>query len=131
MKTKQSHRTLRVAELIQKEIAQYLIHGKKDPRIGFVTVTGVKVTGDLKTAKIYFTVYGTDKQKEESTEALNESTKEIRKHLADELNMRYTPELEFFFDDKLEENLRLEKIFADIETESKQKASKESSDSND
>lgn len=120
-----SHRTLRVAELIQKEIAQYLIHGAKDSRIGFVTVTGVKVTGDLSIARIYFTVYGTEKEKEESTLALNESVKEIRKHLAHELNMRYTPELEFFFDDKLEENLRLEKIFSDIEKQNSKKEDQE------
>ncbi|MBK9293326.1 MAG: 30S ribosome-binding factor RbfA [Oligoflexia bacterium] len=111
---KSSHRVLRVAELIQKEIAQYLIHGAKDSRIGFVTVTGAKVTGDLQIARIYFTVYGTDKEKEISTLALNESIKEIRRHLAMTLNLRFTPELEFYFDEKLEENLRLEKIFHQI-----------------
>lgn len=101
-----------MADQIRQAIAEYLIHGIKDPKIGFITVTSVKMTPDLQIARIYFTAYGADP--EVVTEGLKNSSKEIRHFLAKELNVRYTPHLEFFFDEKLEEANRLEKIFYDL-----------------
>src|ERR1700677_1316331 len=95
---RKSHRTDRVADQIRKEVASFLIDGLKNDQIGFVTITDVKVTPDLQTARILYTSYGDDEQKRISAEALEESVGKIRAHLGKALRMRYTPRLEFFPD---------------------------------
>src|ERR1700683_3341201 len=93
---KGSHRPHRMADQIRQEIATFLLDGVKNDRIGFVTITEVRMTADLQTARVYYTSYGTEKQKEESDRGLQESNARIRAHLGKTLRMRYTPRLEFF-----------------------------------
>lgn len=70
----------------------------KDPRLGFVTITDVRVTGDLQHATIFYTVYGTDEERIESAAALKSATGMIRSEVGRNLNVRLTPSLEFVLD---------------------------------
>jgi ribosome-binding factor A len=114
MERRTSHRPNRMADLIRKEVASYLQKGAKDPRIGFVTVTQVTMTKDLQIARIYYTAYGSDKEKAETTEGLHESVKEIRQHLGKQLHTRYTPKLEFFVDEGLEHSYKIQSLLGSI-----------------
>ena len=109
---KTSHRVERMEDLIRKEVAQYLLEGVKDPRIGFVTITRVEMTKDLENAKIYFSVYGSEKEKNETIEALEEDTKRVRHHLGTVLKIRHTPRVQFVVDEGLEASLRVNELLS-------------------
>lgn len=100
-----------ICDIIQKEI--------KDPHIGFVTITEVRITPDLQLAKVYFTVLGDEKQNKESHEALTRSSGFIRKQLAARLNMRHTPALDFRQDKSINYNSKIDEIFKKINDERK------------
>ena len=108
-------RSDRVGDLIQQEVASMILHGEiKDPRIGFVTITHVKLSPDLKDAKIYFSQIGTDKAKEKSRLGLNNASGYVRRALAKKLSLRRIPSVEFFFDDSLEYSEHIEKVIKDL-----------------
>lgn len=108
-------RAERVGDLIQHEVANMILHGEiKDPRIGFVTITHVKLTPDLKDAKVYFSQIGTAKEKEKSRAGLNNSSGYIRRALAKRLDLRHIPAIEFFFDDSLEYSEHIEQVLKDL-----------------
>src|SRR5437016_5036524 len=111
---KNSHRSERVADLIREEIAKFLINGVKNPQIGFVTITQVKITPDLHIARVYYTAYGTGKEQQETAEGLLESSKRIRSHLAKTVKMRTVPRLEFFVDEGLEHSYKIQKLLNTI-----------------
>lgn len=89
----------------------------KDPRIGFVTITRVDVTPDLRNAKIYFSSLGGKKEKEHAAEGLNSAAGFIRKQLGERLRMKFTPELLFRLDDSTEYSLHLNELFDRIHKE--------------
>jgi len=91
-------RARKIAERIKALVAQYLEHRIKDERLGFVTVTDVRVTGDLQHASVFYTVFGTDKEQEDSTAALEDNRGRIRSHVGKGLGIRLTPSLEFIRD---------------------------------
>jgi len=99
-----------MADLIREEVAQYLLDGIKDPRVGFVTVTRVKMTADLQIARVYYSAYGTEKEKAETALGLEESLGQIRSHLAKNIRARFTPRLEFFVDEGLENTYRISEL---------------------
>ncbi|MFQ5736555.1 MAG: 30S ribosome-binding factor RbfA [Thermodesulfobacteriota bacterium] len=108
-------RSDRVGDLIKEEIASMIMRGDiKDPRIGFVTITHVKLSPDLKDAKVYFSQLGTDKQKEKSRTGLNNAGGYIRRALAKRLDLRHIPSVTFFFDDSLEYSEHIEKVLKEI-----------------
>jgi ribosome-binding factor A len=86
-----------VAELLQRRI--------KDPRLGFVTVTEAKLTNDLREGTVFYTVYGTQEEREDTARALRSATGIIRSEVGRQLGLRHTPSLEFVPDD-LPENVR-------------------------
>jgi ribosome-binding factor A len=100
----------RVGEQIKKEMSQILQSELKDPRIGFITVTGVDVTNDLSQAKVYLSIMGTDQQKEESLKALAKATGFIRSELGKRIRLRKTPELLFALDTSIEYGSRIEEL---------------------
>jgi ribosome-binding factor A len=100
----------RVAEQIKKEISGIIQTELKDPRIGFITVTGVEVTSDLSQAKTYLSVLGSDEQKEETLKALARSNGFIRSELGKRMRLRHTPELIFKFDSSIEYGSRIEAL---------------------
>ncbi|NLT25906.1 MAG: 30S ribosome-binding factor RbfA [Microbacteriaceae bacterium] len=91
-------RAARLAERIHVLVAKVLERGVKDPRLGFVTVTDVRVTGDLQNATVFYTVYGTDEERADSAAALKSATGMIRSEVGRQLNVRLTPTIEFVLD---------------------------------
>lgn len=112
-------RSEKVSEAIHEMVSALLIKGLKDPRIGFVTITGVKVTDDLHLATIYFTVVGTDEEKKATEQGLNSAKGYMRKELGKNLRMRYVPELIFRYDASLEYGNRIDSLLRELHTEDK------------
>lgn len=108
-------RSERVADLIKEEVASMILFGGiKDPRIGFVTITHVTMTPDLKEARIYFSQIGSPKDRERSRDGLNHASGYIRKNLAKTLSLRYIPKITFYFDDSLEYSEKIERAIREI-----------------
>ena len=92
-------RARKLAERIKVIVAEALERGViKDARLGFVTITDVRMTGDLQHATIFFTVYGSDEERAETATALQENTKRIRGEVGRNLTVRLTPTIEFVLD---------------------------------
>lgn len=91
-------RAAKMADRIQVIVAKRLERGIRDPRIGFVTITDVKVTGDLQHASIFYTVYGTDEERADTASALKAATGMFRSEVGKNLTARLTPSIEFIAD---------------------------------
>ncbi|KQO64711.1 30S ribosome-binding factor RbfA [Curtobacterium sp. Leaf261] len=91
-------RARKMADRIKQIIARRLEKGIRDPRLGFVTITDVQVTGDLQHASVFFTVYGTDEERQDSAAALKSATGMLRTEVGKNITARLTPSLEFFLD---------------------------------
>jgi ribosome-binding factor A len=107
-------RPARLGSQLREEIGLMLQREVKDPRIGFVTVTDVHVTADCKLARIYVSVLGSEEERRQSLEGLNQAAGFIRFELGHRLRLRFSPELEFRVDDSLEKEARLEELFGQI-----------------
>ena len=92
-------RAAKVAERIQQIIARRLEKGLRDPRLGFVTITDVRVTGDLQHASVFYTVYGTEEELADTAAALKAATGMMRSEVGKQLGTRLTPALEFIHDE--------------------------------
>jgi ribosome-binding factor A len=108
------HRTERVAEEIRHTVATFLTGEIRDPRIGFVTVTGVRVSGDLGHAWVSVSVIGVPEEQERSLEGLNSAAGYLRVQLAKELKLRVVPELHFELDKGLEHSTKIERLLKDL-----------------
>ncbi|MEQ6896767.1 30S ribosome-binding factor RbfA [Microbacterium sp. KR10-403] len=93
-----SERQARLADRIRVLIAQRLEKGLRDPRLGFVTITDVKVTGDLQHASVFYTVLGDEKERADTADALKAATGMLRSEVGRQLAIRLTPTLEFIPD---------------------------------
>ncbi|MEW2013480.1 MULTISPECIES: 30S ribosome-binding factor RbfA [Microbacterium] len=91
-------RQARLADRIRVLIAERLDKGLRDPRLGFVTITDVRVTGDLQHASVFYTVYGDDEAREGTAAALKAATGMLRSEVGRQLGTRLTPSLEFILD---------------------------------
>ncbi len=91
-------RANRVAEQMRIEISDIINNKIKDPRIGFLTVTDVEVTGDLQQAKVYFSVLGEEEEREASLLGLNKATGFIRSEIGRRIRLRKVPEISFEYD---------------------------------
>lgn len=109
-----SHRTLKVADRIKVVVAQLLETKIKDPRLGFVTVTDARVTGDLQMASIFYTVLGDDDARASTAAALESAKGAIRSALGRELGLRITPSIEFFEDGLPESAKALDSLLARV-----------------
>lgn len=112
-----SLRANRVGEQMKKELSEIIGRKIKDPRIGFVTVTEVQVTGDLQQATVFITVLGDDKQKEGTINALEKAKGFIRSEVGHRIRLRKTPELSFEIDESIEYGNRIETIIKEINTD--------------
>ncbi len=110
-------RPKRVAQLIQKEINAILQKQIKNPLLGFVTITGVKVTDDLKHAKVYFTVYGSEQERISTEKLLKKMTSFVRYHVGQRIRLRYTPEIVFQYDETIERAARIDELINKIQEE--------------
>jgi ribosome-binding factor A len=93
-----SPRARKMADLIRKILAERLQRGLRDPRLGFVTITDVQVTGDLQHASVFYTVLGDDQERLDSQRALKAATGMLRTEVGKNITARLTPSLEFILD---------------------------------
>lgn len=120
----------KVAEAIRQE-ASTIIHDKlKDPRLGFVTITNAEVTADLRYAKIFFSVLGSDDAYRKTKEALDSAAGFVRKLIAERLNLRFAPEVTFYEDRSTEYSVRIEEVLNEIKELDEQDKPKRSRRSN-
>lgn len=115
MPRSQDKRPQRVGQMLQQEISRLLISGLHDPRIGFVTITEVRVTGDLRLARIYISAYTEKAEREESLVGLNAASGFIKRELSQVLRLQFVPDLEFVLDETLDGALRLEQVLGAID----------------
>jgi ribosome-binding factor A len=112
-----SHRSQKLAEELKNEISAIIAQEIKDPRVGFATVTEVKVSPDLRYARVSVSVLGSAQEKQETLEALVRATGYIRRLIGARIRLRHTPELSFAYDDSIERGERMMRLFDEIEIE--------------
>lgn len=105
----------KLQELIKQEMSKMLLTDLKDPRIGFVTVTDVEMTGDLREAKIYVSVMGGSEQVKSSLEGLNSALGFIRREIGQRVRLRFTPEISFALDTSLDYGDHIQKLLLQVE----------------
>ena len=110
-------RAHRVAEQIKKELADLFQKEVKDPRIGFATVTAVKVSGDLQQATVYISILGDEAQKQETMVGLERAKGFIRSEIGKRLALRHTPEVIFKLDESIEHGARIAQILRQLQEE--------------
>lgn len=114
-----SLRSNRVGEQMKKELSDIIGRKLKDPRIGFVTVTDVAVTGDLQQATVYISVLGDSKQREDTLKGLETAKGFMRSEIGQRIRLRKTPELLFEFDESIDYGNRIETLISQIHAEDK------------
>ena len=114
---KDSSRTRRVAEQIQRELAELIQLELKDPRVGMITVTGVEVTSDYSHAKVFFSLLGDQERLQQALIGLNSASGYLRSQVAHRMKLRIMPALHFVHDASIEEGMRLDKLISDAVAE--------------
>ena len=110
-----NRRSDRVAESIREEIATFLHEGAKDPRlVGLVTVTAVEVTRDLRSARVFVSILGSDAERKATFDALTSMTSHLRSRLARSLRLRVAPEVAFRIDESVARAARIESLLAEV-----------------
>jgi ribosome-binding factor A len=127
-KENDGRRQQRVEQEVQKTIAQFLISGFRHPLPGLVTVARVLMPGDFRTAKVYVSVLGTEAERDEALDTLQEKAFEVQNFIGRELKMRYCPKLTFFHDDTTDHVLKVERILHELELEKQKKKAEHNSD---
>ena len=110
-------RSERVQELLLKEISALIQRGLKDPRIGFATVITVDLSDNLRHAKVYISVFGTEGERQDTIAGLTSASGFIRGSLGKNLNLRYIPILEFILDETAEHVAKINKIINELHSE--------------
>ncbi len=114
-----SKRPQRVGELLREEINNILRKEINNPKLGFITITQVKVSNDLQEARVYYSVYGTEKNKKETAEILKVSSSFIRRQIGRRVRLRHTPRIEFFYDQIPEEASHIDDLLEKIKKRKK------------
>ena len=109
-----SRRQKRVADMLVKEISMFIQSEIRDPRIGFVTVSHVSISPDLRQARVYVNVLGDEKARKDSLIGLSHAAPHIRTHIAKTVYMRRAPDLEFVYDDGLDKLSHIDKLLKEI-----------------
>jgi len=107
-------RAVRVGDLILREIAFLLLEKVKDPRVQGVTLTGIRLSDDLKRAKIFYSVVGDQRQIEKAETGLNSAKGFIKREIGIRMELRYVPEISFVYDPSLENGSHMEQVFDKI-----------------
>lgn len=113
----QGSRPERVADQIRKELSVLLAREVQDPGIGFLTITRVKVTPDLQQARVFYTIIGDDKARKETAKALGRALPFLRRQVGQRVRLRTVPDLQFMYDESIEQQDRIERIIQDIHAE--------------
>lgn len=112
-------RVERVQELMKQELSQIILQEMKDPRIGFVTVTQVRMSGDLARAEIFLSLMGEEEEKDKTLKALTSSLGYLRSEIGKRIRLRYTPELVLKIDDSLDYSDNIQKLLHKIAKENR------------
>jgi ribosome-binding factor A len=107
-------RSTRVAELLREVISEIITNQLKDPAVGRITITRVKLSDDLKNARVYFSRLGSASQRQSAIEGLKRATGFIRAETARKINLRHVPDLQFFYDDTLDYVENIENLIKKI-----------------
>ncbi len=110
-------RMRRVNEAVREVLSSQLAQGLKDPRIGFVTVTAVDTSPDLRAARVYVSVLGSEDERQAALEGLRSSRGFLQARIGDELRMKRTPTLSFHYDDTAERADRMTRLIEEVAPE--------------
>ncbi len=110
-------RVEKLQEAIKQELSKILLQDIKDPRIKFVTVTGVELTDDISQAKVYVSLYGTEKDQKEAWQGLNKAVGYMRTEIAKRIRLRFVPALIFAKDTSMEYSAHIEELLRKIKQE--------------
>jgi ribosome-binding factor A len=105
-----SDRLRRVNEAVRQVLSDAITQDLKDPRVGFVTVTAVETSPDLRHAHVFVSVLGDDEQRQTSLEGLASAHGYLQRRVASELSLKHTPTLAFAYDDSIERGLRISQL---------------------
>lgn len=105
-----SPRMRRVNEAVREVLSAHIGQDLKDPRIGFVTVTAVETSPDLRSARVFVSVLGDPAEREETLDGLRASHGFLQAKVGDELRMKRTPKLEFVYDDSVDQSMRISEL---------------------
>ncbi len=104
-------RAVRVGDMILKEIAFLLLEKVKDPRVRGITLTGIRLSNDLKQAKLFYSVVGDQREIERAMTGLNSAKGFIKREIGTRMELRYVPEISFVHDPSLEDGSHMERVF--------------------
>ena len=107
----------RVAQMVQQLLGEIFARGMRDPRIGLVTITGVKMSPDLREARVYWTVHGDAEQRKHTAKGLDNARGFLRRELGGELKLRVTPDLHFTYDEAIDRGERIEQLIRQVHHE--------------
>jgi ribosome-binding factor A len=108
-------RMRRVNEAIRVILSDAIARGLKDPRVGFVTVTGVKTSSDLRHARVYVSVFGDQAERTESMAGLHSAHGFLQRRVAGELTLKHTPLLSFEYDESIDHGMRISELLNETE----------------
>ena len=111
---KESRRSQRVADLVRAELSLLVLTEAHDPELRKVTITEVAMPADLRSARVYFSVLGTDEDRQRAARALDRAAGFLRGEVGRRCGLRFAPELHFFSDRSLERGARVEELLADV-----------------
>jgi ribosome-binding factor A len=120
-----SRRTRQVGEFLKEELTDIIRREVKDPRIGFMSLTTVEMSPDLRSARVFVSVLGTDEERAATLAALRSASRFIRYHLKPRLRMRQIPELDFRDDRSMEHAAEISRAISQIHKESAERPAKE------
>ena len=113
-------RSLRVADQIQRELAEIIRTELKDPRVAMITLTGVEVTNDYSHAKVFYTLMGNAEQRAETEAGLNKANGFLRSQIARRIKLHSTPQLHFVYDASVERGFELSRLIDAAVADSKE-----------
>jgi ribosome-binding factor A len=111
--SRSASRMRRINELLREVIADEVAR-LKDPGLGFVTITGVETSPDLRVARVYYSVLGDDEQRADTAAALLRASSRVRAATGEQVRLKYLPRIEFEFDESVERGMRMEEILRDL-----------------
>ncbi len=119
------NRKRRLSELLKEEISDIILKEVKDPRIGFVSVNDVELTGDLRHAKVFVSVIGDQTERDDTMDGLKKATGFIRKLVGERITVYHTPEIVFKYDDSIEHGIHISNLIKEVRKEEKEAKSDE------
>ena len=116
------NRPERVAQMVQQLLGERFARGMRDPRIGLVTITGVKMSPDLREATVFWTVHGDADQRKHTATGLDKARGFLRHEIGTELKLRITPNLHFIYDEAIDRGERIEQLIRQVHEEDKDRS---------